>query len=304
MAFAGCIKLKDVVFNHGLEQIKVEAFSRCSSLEEVNLPATVGVVGKKAFAKCDQLVTVSLSEGLVRIDDGAFANSNKLDVIKIPISVESVGKNIVPKSTKQEMAQKTTTPENAEILEKEIEAATEIVDAASAITETTNNTSQKQVKGKSKTWASMSSFVSSALSPSWNTKRQPQDEKKTNAESPISKSNATVQSSMDNDESDTVFVYLGGNQKVPKDVIRVRIDPTVKKIEPSAFARCKGLTDVEFSENLVEIGFSAFYYCSSVTLVRLPSRTEVIGNMAFLGCSNLVEVSVPSTVAYVGKSAF
>mmetsp|Transcript_10866 Transcript_10866/g.26277 ORF Transcript_10866/g.26277 Transcript_10866/m.26277 type:complete len:613 (-) Transcript_10866:900-2738(-) len=289
MAFAGCTKLKDVEFNDGLGQIKVEAFSRCSSLEEVTLPKSVGLVGKNAFAKCEELATVSLAEGLVRIDDGAFSNSNKLDVLKIPATVESVGQNIVPETTKQEILQKSATPESenaVDTVEKEADGATEKAEAASATEEEkTDNATPK------KTW-SMTSLVTSALSPSWKAKKK------------NSASKAAVPSPDLTTDHDSVFVYRGGDQKVPKDVARVKIDPSVKKIERSVFARCKKLTDVEFSEGLVEIGFSAFYYCSSLTLVRLPPTTEVIGNMAFLGCTGLEEVAVPSTVLYVGKSAF
>ena len=125
----------------------------------------------------------------------------------------------------------------------------------------------------------------------------------------------------------SVFVYKGGNQKVPKDVARVRIDPPCKKIERSAFARCKKLVDLEFSEGLEQIGFSAFYCCSSLEFIRLPSTTRIIGNMAFAGCirlkhadlndgleqikveafsrcSSLEKASMPATVVCVGKGAF
>jgi hypothetical protein len=52
-----------------------------------------------------------------------------------------------------------------------------------------------------------------------------------------------------------VFVYTGpGGERVPDDVVRVRVDQSVVSIPAEAFSYHKKLTEVELCEGLVEIG--------------------------------------------------
>ena len=52
-----------------------------------------------------------------------------------------------------------------------------------------------------------------------------------------------------------VFVYTGpGGDIVPRDVVRVRVDPSVTSIPARAFYKRKQLAELELCEGLVEIG--------------------------------------------------
>jgi hypothetical protein len=52
-----------------------------------------------------------------------------------------------------------------------------------------------------------------------------------------------------------VFIYTGnGGERVPDDVVRVRVDPSVTSIPVCAFYERKKLTEVEMCEGVVEIG--------------------------------------------------
>jgi hypothetical protein len=70
-----------------------------------------------------------------------------------------------------------------------------------------------------------------------------------------------------------IFVYTGaGGAKVPDDVVRVRVDPSVTSIPARAFFQRKRLTEVELCEGLVEIGGSSFEYCDlSITKINIPT---------------------------------
>ena len=51
-----------------------------------------------------------------------------------------------------------------------------------------------------------------------------------------------------------VFVYTGpGGERPPRDVVLIRVDPSVTSILASAFYECNKLTEVELCEGLVEI---------------------------------------------------
>jgi len=124
-----------------------------------------------------------------------------------------------------------------------------------------------------------------------------------------------------------VFVYKGGKQEVPKDIVRARIDPSVKIIGPIVFKDCHNLKYVEFSEGLEQIKSYAFSCCKSLEYARLPSCARKIGlgafenctsmkylvlnygleqisQSSFSGCSSLEYVCIPSTVLHLGSYAF
>lgn len=74
----------------GLERIEHSAFSFCTSLSRIDIPASVKNVGTAAFFKCNQLVDVTIALGLLKIEDNACA-SCAIERIQIPSSVKSIG---------------------------------------------------------------------------------------------------------------------------------------------------------------------------------------------------------------------
>ena len=61
--------------------------------------------------------------------------------------------------------------------------------------------------------------------------------------------------------NDDIFVYTGGDQVVPDDVGRVRIDKSVKIIPQRAFQFRRHLIDVEFHDGIERIEKDAFNCC-------------------------------------------
>jgi len=128
------------------------------------------------------------------------------------------------------------------------------------------------------------------------------------------------------DGDDEIFVYMGGDQFVPPNVIRVRIDKSVKIIPPQAFYNRRRLIYVEFHDGIeiVEkhafncctslrgsikllgvkiIGNGAFYYCRDLTDVEFGDKLETIGRYAFSTCKSLRSVTMPS-IRIIGEFAF
>ena len=61
-----------------------------------------------------------------------------------------------------------------------------------------------------------------------------------------------------------VFVYMGGEGgggRVPRDVVRARVHPSVTRISAEAFQYCIKLVEVKLCEGLLEIGLGAFRGC-------------------------------------------
>eukprot|EP00984_Skeletonema_dohrnii_P001627 scaffold518_cov78-Skeletonema_dohrnii-CCMP3373.AAC.3 len=114
-------------------------------------------------------------------------------------------------------------------------------------------------------------------------------------------------------EDGEIFVYMGGDQVVPKNVRRVRIDKSVKCIAMEAFCDCKYLIHVEFHDGIEIIRVWAFNNCISLKRVKLlgvkeiefdnciclvdaefGDELETIGHQVFYDCTSLRSVAMPS----------
>lgn len=109
-AFEGCKNLTNAVLPDGKTQVLKATnmseekwnscqissaipgamFRGCSSLKEINIPASVRTVSFEAFSGCSGLKSVSLPEGLQSIEMDAFAGAALLE-INIPNSVTQIG---------------------------------------------------------------------------------------------------------------------------------------------------------------------------------------------------------------------
>jgi hypothetical protein len=103
--------------------------------------------------------------------------------------------------------------------------------------------------------------------------------------------------------NNNVFVYMGGNQRVPRNVRYVRIHKSVKIIYARAFAGCRALETVEFGDNLVLIEESAFSNCTSLRTIKIP-KVRVIGEGAFMGCEQLTDAELSEDIHTIGHRAF
>jgi hypothetical protein len=74
---------------------------------------------------------------------------------------------------------------------------------------------------------------------------------------------------MADDNATVVFVYMGEGAVVPSDVVRVRVDPSVRVIPQYEFYDRRQLQKVELHDGIREIGPRAFS----------------IGSRAFFGCN-------------------
>jgi hypothetical protein len=86
-----------------------------------------------------------------------------------------------------------------------------------------------------------------------------------------------------NETKADVFVYTAEvGAFVPRDVVRVRVDPSVTSIPANAFQGRTALTEAELCEGLVEIGVGSFRWCSrSITKINIPNSLRRINDYAF-----------------------
>jgi len=85
---------------------------------------------------------------------------------------------------------------------------------------------------------------------------------------------------------------------------QIEIPSKVKAIENATFNNCKSLISVSIPDDVESIGTSAFSGCSSLTEITLPSGLTSIGYGAFMECGKLTDISIPSKVQTIDGQAF
>ena len=108
----------------------------------------------------------------------------------------------------------------------------------------------------------------------------------------------------DNDNAAEVFVYMGEGTVAPNDVVRVRIDPSVREIPSYAFSHLSTLEEVELHDNLNKICRCAFSDCTALKRIVFPSGLSEIENYAFWQCAALKQEHASDGVRRVGEGAF
>src|SRR6056300_1648271 len=89
---------------------------------------------------------------------------------------------------------------------------------------------------------------------------------------------------------DDIFVYTGGEQRVPRDVKRVRIAENVDTIQARVFSFCRQLIEVEGHDRLRKIEKWGFNDCPSLRRVTKMEGVIEIEAYAFSGCWALSEL--------------
>ena len=95
----GSTAIETIEFGSGLTYINSYAFSYCSNLTKVTLPANMQSIKIYAFSHCPKLKNVIFTEGLKTINEGAFTGSIIKEAV-IPKSVSAIGSRAFPDSTK------------------------------------------------------------------------------------------------------------------------------------------------------------------------------------------------------------
>lgn len=86
-AFSGCSNLNTVQLPASLREIGCWAFSDCKSLKNLNIPSGVVKIGNRAFQNCASLRSVAVPKGVTEIDYGVFMGCSGLLTVELPAGI-------------------------------------------------------------------------------------------------------------------------------------------------------------------------------------------------------------------------
>ena len=88
---SGAITIPSTLGGCPVTSIGAYAFSRCSGLTSVTIPAGVTSIGSCAFNYCSRLTSVDIPNGVTSIGTQAFSNCRELNRVTIAASVTNIG---------------------------------------------------------------------------------------------------------------------------------------------------------------------------------------------------------------------
>ncbi len=278
-AFRDCINLHSIVMSDYVMHISNHAFSGCTGLTSLDMPAkvlgpsafegcvkletirianTVNEIGNSAFKDCGaKRIEIRLGENMLSIGEKAFMGCNNLDTIKLLGSKPPIVEDI---------------------------SAFDDIHYNNTVVLVSQNAINKYYKNI--IWSRFDNIQ--ALD--YDTEQDGVCFKKTSA-STVSVVNITEAAN------------VNGVVSIPSTIVYDGKPMSVASIGKNAFRSCNGITQVNCPATLKEIGEGAFRDCIDLKKVYFPDSITHIGKCAFANCTSLVN-SGGKGVIEVGDSAF
>ena len=90
-AFTDCSGLTSLTLPAGITSIGDDTFYGCSGLTSLTLPAGITSIDKYAFSGCSGLTSLTLPAGITSIDKYAFSGCSRLTSLTLPAGITSIG---------------------------------------------------------------------------------------------------------------------------------------------------------------------------------------------------------------------
>ena len=260
-----------------------DAFSGCTNLTSITIPASVTSIGDFAFQSCTRLATVTFAEDsqLESISEYAFYGCRALQSIEIPASVTSIGNSAFDGC--RNLTEITLPASVTSIGNSAFRSCSSLATVTFAEGSHLESISDYAFYGCSALQsieipASVTSIGSSAFQ---------HCNRLTEITLPASVTTINREA----------FSDCSALQSI-------EIPASVTSIGDSAFSGCSSLATVTFAEGsqLASIGYSAFSGCSALQSIALPESVTTIKSEAFNGCNALTEFTIPKGVTSLPSS--
>ena len=299
MAFTYCTGLTSIEIPASVTSIGKYAFLDCDGLTSIEIPAGVTSISDYAFYNCDGLTSINIPEGVTSISDYAFYNCDGLTSINIPEGVTSIGDwafRGCTGLTSINIPASVTSIGKYAFYNCDGLTSIEIPASVTSIGEYAfyGCTSLTSIEIPS----SVTSIGNSAFYNCYGL---------TSIEIPSSVTSIGERAfyycygltSIVVDEGNSVYDSRGNCNAIIETASNTLIAGCVNTIIPegvtsigeSAFEGCNILT-IEIPASVTSIGIGAFWSCYSLTSINIPAGVTSIGYGAFRGCTGLTSIVV------------
>ena len=285
--FQNCAELKKINFRHSFAErkdtfwgttvtentISAEMFAGCSSLETINIPSGVAIIGASAFENCSLLKDITLPDTVTAIEQGAFSGCMNLECLTLPKNLSEIGQGAFPRSGWSAKIAKFSSilvhPENPNY--SSIEGMLYSKDGKTLIACPSQHASVECVLPEG-----MLEILPGAFAGCGNIKKLV-----------IASTVKTI--------GEAAFASMENLEEV---VLPNELEYLGKRL----FEGCKNLTSIIWPKNLRGIDEKCFYQ-AGIEDLKIPETVETIGSYAFAGIK-AKSVTLPKTVNKIGLSIF
>ncbi|QSI00530.1 leucine-rich repeat domain-containing protein [Treponema phagedenis] len=259
-AFSGCSGITALTLPASITSIGHQAFYGCSGITALTLPASITSIGHQAFYGCSGITgSLTLPDSLTSIGDRAFSNCSGITgSLTLPDSLTAIGDWAF--SGCSGITGSLTLPDSL----------TAIGDwAFSGCSGITGSLTLPDSLTSIGDWAfSNCSGITGSL---------------------------TLPDSLTAIGSSAFYGCIG--------ITSLALPASLISIGSSAFYGCIGITSLALPDSLTAIGHSAFSGCSGITALTLPKGLQTIGSGAFFGCTQAV-ITLPQSITKIDVKAF
>lgn len=316
-AFSGCTRITEVNIPASVTNIGTNAFDGCDALETVNFAGDTCSIGSATFNNCSSLKSINLPSKLTQIPEKAFYGCEELTEIEIPSTVTFIGSEAFGVCSSLTGV---TIPASVKTISMNAFIGCNSVKAFSVAS---GNTVYSSIGGVLYGPYEGSGDKALIQYPNANTQTS----------YTVSSGTKVISNYAFGDNTYLTKITLpNGLEKIDdfafyncKKLANITIPSTVTELGSQSFGRCPalksitipanvetfesafymaGLESVVIANGVTEIGTKSFEDCTSLTSVTIPASVETIGIGAFYGCTALENLSIPSTVKTVNRGAF
>lgn len=314
-AFSGCTKITQVNIPASIVDVGSNAFDGCDALKEVTFAGSSVTIDSAAFINCSSLESVTLPSALKKIPERMFYGCRALSSIEIPSTVTAIGNEAFG------VCESLT----------EIDIPADVTSIGKNAFIGCNSVASFNVASGNSAYKSIDGVLYGQYESKYSLIQYPNA--KTNTSYTVASGTKIIADYAFGDNAYLTKITLpSGVEKLDdfsfyncKKLNEIIIPSSVTVLGSQAFGRCaalknitipanvdtfesafymSGLETVVISNGVETIGQKSFENCTSLKSVTIPASVNTIGIGAFYGCSALENLSVPSTVTAIGRGTF
>ena len=280
--FYGCVRLKGVTLNNGLQEIYESSFEGCTSLTgALTIPNSVTFLDESAFRNCSSLSSLQLGTGLTTIETSVFAGcSGFKGALIIPSNITNIETSAFTECSGFTTLQ---LPDTIQQL------GWSVFEGCSGLTGTLTIPNSITYLGSSvfEGCSGLTEVVFNATSITT-----------------IPQSLFQACTSLQNVQLHNNVVIIERNAFQESGLKTINFPASLQEIRSMAFYECTSLSgNLEFNEGLTTIGSDAFGYCESITGVKLPNSLTSLEGRAFEFCTGITSFIFGSGITSLESNA-